>query len=81
MFTSILNSTWEERSRRGLTTLSSFGAQALIAGICADFAAAPAHGIAFVAPTLDAGQSWSTSGRGSRSQGAHEWKRRCPEQS
>jgi periplasmic protein TonB len=33
MFTSTLNSTWEERSRRGLTTLSSFGVQALIAGV------------------------------------------------
>ncbi len=33
MFTNTLSSTWEERSRRGLTALSSFGVQALIAGV------------------------------------------------
>jgi protein TonB len=33
MFTSTLNSSWDERSRRGLTTLSSFGIQALVGGV------------------------------------------------
>jgi protein TonB len=32
MFTSTLNSSWDERSRRGLTTLTSFGVQALVGG-------------------------------------------------
>jgi protein TonB len=33
MFDDTLNSSWDERSRRGLTTLTSFGLQALAAGI------------------------------------------------
>ena len=33
MFTSTLNSSWDERSRRGLTTLTSFGMQALVGGV------------------------------------------------
>jgi protein TonB len=33
MFTSTLNSSWGERSRRGLTTLTSFGVQALVGGV------------------------------------------------
>ncbi len=33
MFTSTLNSSWDERSRRGLTTLTSFGVQALVGGV------------------------------------------------
>jgi protein TonB len=33
MFDDTLNSSWDERSRRGLTTLTSFGLQALIAGV------------------------------------------------
>lgn len=33
MFTTTLNSSWDERSRRGLTTLTSFGVQALVAGV------------------------------------------------
>jgi protein TonB len=32
MFTTTLNSSWDERSRRGLTTLTSFGVQALVGG-------------------------------------------------
>jgi protein TonB len=32
MFASTLNSSWDERSRRGLTTLTSFGLQALVVG-------------------------------------------------
>jgi len=32
MFTSTLNSSWDVRSRRGLTTLSSFAVQALVVG-------------------------------------------------
>ena len=32
MFTSTVSSSWNERSRRGLTTLSSFGVQALVVG-------------------------------------------------
>jgi periplasmic protein TonB len=32
MFSSTLNSSWDERSRRGLTTLTSFGLQALVVG-------------------------------------------------
>jgi len=32
MFTSTLTSSWDERSRRGLTTLTSFGVQALVGG-------------------------------------------------
>jgi hypothetical protein len=32
MFTSTVSSSWDERSRRGLTTLSSFGVQALVVG-------------------------------------------------
>ena len=80
MFTSTLNSSWDERSRRGLTTLTSFGVQVLVGRRVAGFAAAPPDGIAFDAPTLDAGQSWSTSRRGLRRQNAREWKHR-PEQS
>jgi protein TonB len=33
MFTNTINSSWDERSRRGLTTLTSFGVQALIGGV------------------------------------------------
>lgn len=33
MFTSTLNSSWDERSRRGLTALTSFGIQALAVGV------------------------------------------------
>ena len=33
VFTSTPNSSWDERSRRGLTTLTSFGLQALIGGV------------------------------------------------
>ncbi len=33
MFTSTVSSSWDERSRRGLTTLSSFGVQALVVGV------------------------------------------------
>jgi protein TonB len=33
MFTSTLNSSWDERSRRGFTTLTSFGIQALVGGV------------------------------------------------
>jgi periplasmic protein TonB len=33
MFDDTLNSSWDERSRRGLTTLTSFGLQALAAGV------------------------------------------------
>ena len=33
MFTSTVSSSWDERSRRGLTTLSSFGVQALAVGV------------------------------------------------
>jgi periplasmic protein TonB len=33
MFEDTLNSSWDERSRRGLTTLTSFGLQALAAGV------------------------------------------------
>jgi protein TonB len=33
MFTTTVNSSWDERSRRGLTTLSSFGVQALVGGV------------------------------------------------
>ena len=33
MFTTTLNSSWDERSRRGWTTLTSFGAQALVGGV------------------------------------------------
>lgn len=33
MFTSTLNSSWDARSRRGLTTLTSFGVQALVGGV------------------------------------------------
>jgi protein TonB len=33
MFSSTLNSSWDERSRRGLTTLTSFGLQALVVGV------------------------------------------------
>lgn len=33
MFTSTLNSSWDEHSRRGWTTLSSFGVQALVVGV------------------------------------------------
>ncbi len=33
MFSTTVNSSWDERSRRGLTTLSSFGAQALVGGV------------------------------------------------
>ena len=33
MFTTTLSSSWDERSRRGLTTLTSFGLQALIGGV------------------------------------------------
>lgn len=33
MFTTTVDSSWDERSRRGLTTLSSFGVQVLIGGV------------------------------------------------
>ena len=33
MFDDTLNSSWDERSRRGLTTLTSFGLQALAVGV------------------------------------------------
>ena len=33
MFNDTLNSSWDERSRRGLTTLTSFGLQALAVGV------------------------------------------------
>lgn len=33
MFTSTLHSSWDERSRRGLTTLTSFSVQALVGGV------------------------------------------------
>jgi protein TonB len=33
MFTTTLNSSWDERSRRGWTTLTSLGVQALVAGV------------------------------------------------
>ena len=33
MFTATLNSSWDERSRRGLTALTSFGIQALAVGV------------------------------------------------
>jgi periplasmic protein TonB len=33
MFTTTLNSSWDDRSRRGLATLSSLGVQALIGGV------------------------------------------------
>ena len=33
MFTTTLNSSWDERSRRGLTTLSSFGVQVLLGAV------------------------------------------------
>jgi protein TonB len=33
MFTNTLNSSWDERSRRGLTTLTSLGVQALVVGV------------------------------------------------
>jgi protein TonB len=33
MFTSTINSSWDERSRRGFTTLTSFGIQALVGGV------------------------------------------------
>src|ERR1700674_596262 len=33
MFDNTLNSSWDERSRRGLTTLTSFGMQALAIGV------------------------------------------------
>jgi hypothetical protein len=33
MFDDTLNSSWDERSRRGLTTLTSFGLQALAVGL------------------------------------------------
>ncbi len=33
MFTTTLNSSWDERSRRGLTTFTSFGLQALAVGL------------------------------------------------
>jgi hypothetical protein len=33
MFTTTINSSWDERSRRGFTTLTSFAAQALLAGV------------------------------------------------
>ncbi len=33
MFSSTLNSSWDERSRRGLTTLTSFGLQAVVVGV------------------------------------------------
>ena len=32
MFDDTLNSSWDERSRRGLTTFTSFGLQALVVG-------------------------------------------------
>lgn len=33
MFSTTVNSSWDERSRRGLTTMSSFGVQALVVGL------------------------------------------------
>src|SRR6266853_3241762 len=33
MFDNTLNSSWDERSRRGMTTLTSFGLQALAVGV------------------------------------------------
>ncbi len=33
MFATTLNSSWDERSRRGMTTLTSFGLQALVGGV------------------------------------------------
>jgi protein TonB len=33
MFTSTINSSWDERSRRGFTTLTSFGIQAVVGGV------------------------------------------------
>ena len=33
MFSNTLNSSWDERSRRGLTTLTSFGVQAVVVGL------------------------------------------------
>ena len=80
MFTSTLNSSWDERSRRGLTTLTSFGVQALVRRRIAAFAVAAPHRIAFAAPTFGAGQSGSTSGGVCRSHIARE-RKRCPEQS
>ena len=78
MFDDTLDSSWDERSRRGLTTLTSFGLQALAVGVAAGLAVAPSDGLAFVPPALDAGQSGTTSGRGSRGQNAREYNHAAP---
>ena len=74
MFDDTLNSSWDDRSRHGLTTLTSFGLQALAVGVLLVHATSAAGGAASVSPTLDACQFGPASGRASHRQSAHRCK-------
>jgi hypothetical protein len=79
MFNDTLNASWDERSRRGLTTLTSFGMQALAVGVLLVPAAAAADGPALTASALDAGQYRTASSRHSCRQNSRWCKRGCAE--
>ena len=81
MFTSTLNSTWEERSRRGLTTLSSFGVQALIAGVLLVLPLLRPAGLPSLRPLSTPVSLGQPLGEAPAVRARDEWKRRRPKQS
>ena len=62
MFASTLNSSWDERSRRGLTTLTSFGVQALVVGVLLVLPLLRPIGLPSLRHLSDTGQPRSTTG-------------------